>query len=391
MKKFFIVFLTIVIEILSQKTSALEINPESGSPLEVHGFLSQGAIKTTSNNYLGKSEQGNFNFTEVGLNFSKSLTDRLSAGIQLFARNFGSIGNYNTKFDWFYLNYRYADWLGIRVGRTKIPFGLYNEVNDIDSARVWILLPQSLYPTENRDFLLAQNGAEIYGYHTFGSAGSLDYRVYGGNIFLDFTNIPGSAYRIKTLDSAYVVGSRILWETPLTGFKIGGSVQALRIDSDIVKLTDSNPVTGNNVSLKIPAVLWVASTEYINQKFQFSAEYSRWHLDSQSTNPTIFPESQAVSESAYGMFSYQFMDWFQPGFYYSIYYPDVDNRDGREKKQHDLAGTLRFDFNSFWLLKLEAHYMRGTARLNSTINDSRAISSLDRDWGLFLAKTTIHF
>ena len=31
--------------------------------------------------------------------------------------------------------YGFADWLGMRAGRVKIPFGLYNEVNDVDSGR----------------------------------------------------------------------------------------------------------------------------------------------------------------------------------------------------------------------------------------------------------------
>ena len=29
--------------------------------------------------------------------------------------------------------------------------------------------------------------------------------------------------------------------------------------------------------------------------------------------------------------------------------------------QHDVAATLRFDINSHWLVKLEGHYMTGTA------------------------------
>ena len=57
-------------------------------------------------------------------------------------------------------DYRFKDWLGIRAGRVKIPFGLYNDSSDVDSARVPILLPQSLYPTLNRDFLLAQTGGQ---------------------------------------------------------------------------------------------------------------------------------------------------------------------------------------------------------------------------------------
>ena len=97
-------------------------------------------------------KRGSFEFAEVGINFTKALSDRLRLGVQLFARDLGPIGNYDAKFDWFYLDYRLSDWLGLRAGRVKLPFGLYNEINDVDAARVPILLPQSVYSTRNRDY-----------------------------------------------------------------------------------------------------------------------------------------------------------------------------------------------------------------------------------------------
>ena len=63
-----------------------------------------------------------------------------------FTHDLGPLGNYRTRFDWFYLDYRFWDWLGVGAGRTKVPFGLYNESSDVDAARVPVLLPQSVYP-----------------------------------------------------------------------------------------------------------------------------------------------------------------------------------------------------------------------------------------------------
>src|SRR5229473_3281975 len=70
-----------------------------GEPIEVHGFASQGFIKTTDNNYLAQSKRGSFEFTEVGINFTKELTDKLRVGIQLFARHLGPLDNFDAKFD----------------------------------------------------------------------------------------------------------------------------------------------------------------------------------------------------------------------------------------------------------------------------------------------------
>jgi hypothetical protein len=380
--------------------------PASPFSLEIHGFVSQGIIKTTGNNYLAYStERWSFEFSEVGINFTKRLTDRLRVGLQLFSRDLGPLGNYSAKLDWYYLDYHFADWLGLRAGRTKIPFGLYNEVNDIDSARVPILLPQSIYPIASRDFLLAQTGMELYGYRSLGAGGALDYRLYGGTIFYDANNQAGSSTTLANLKSPYVVGGRLLWETPLDGLRVGASLQALRLDFDVVlnaaaiaqaKMAGLTPDGFNGVvSVELPAILSVGSIEYAARELLLAAEYSIWRADYQSSDPLLVPEPaterQRLSERMYGMASYRLRPWFCPGVYYSLFFPRMDQRTPRYAHQHDVAGTLRFDINSFWLFKLEAHYMRGTASLDPLLNDNVPVSQLDGSWVVLLAKTTVSF
>src|SRR5260221_2818231 len=178
--------LVLALALVARRAGAAEIGSEGELlSVDVHAFASQGLILTTGNNYLAdNTTHGSLQFSEIGINFTKSLTDKLRMGVQLFAQDLGPTGNYNAKMDWFYLDYRWRDWLGFRAGRVKIPFGLYNEINDIDAARVPILLPQSVYPVQNRNFLLAQTGVELYGYARLHSLGTFDYRLYGGTIFL---------------------------------------------------------------------------------------------------------------------------------------------------------------------------------------------------------------
>jgi hypothetical protein len=356
--------------------------------LEVHGFGSPGFMVSTQNNYLTKSSQGSFDFVEVGINFTKPLTDKLRFGVQLYAADLGGVGKFTVKADWFYLDYRFRDWFGLRAGRVKLPYGLYNETNDIDSARVPILLPQSVYPIADRNYLLAQTGAEVYGYADMGRGGALDYRLYGGTIFIDNTPTPGSPVQITDLSTRYIVGGRLLWETPLKGLRAALSIQALELDTTIL-FSLATPVT---IGVKIPVVLGVASLEYAFRDLLLTAEYSRWDVSSRSTNTVLFPnESNEMSERAYAMASYRVASWFQPGAYYSLYYPDVSKRVGRANQQHDIAATLRFDINSFWLVKLEGHYMNGTADLTSSLNGNQPINTLPGNWALFLIKTTVYF
>lgn len=355
-------------------------------PVAIHGFVSPGFVVSIGNEYLAKSSEGTFEFVEVGINFTSQLTEQLRIGVQIFARDLGRRGDYTPKADWFYLDYRIADWIGLRAGRTKLPFGLLNEVNDIDQARVPILLPQSIYPITNRDFLLAQTGVELYGYVVMGDAGALDYRIYGGTIFFDVDSSAGGQFDVDELSVPYLVGGRLMWETPAPGLRVGGSVQALRLDTTL-SVTQPQPLT---LTADIEALLWVVSLELTVDDAMVAMEYSRWHVQTHSSQPTLIPEAEVISERAYALFSYR-VDWFTPGVYYSVLFPDVDDRTGREQRQHDVALTLRFDINEFWLVKVEGHYMNGTAATEPILNGGRPRSELDEDWAVFLLKTTAWF
>jgi hypothetical protein len=392
--------LLVALFVASSARAADESGGPFSLPVDVHAFVSQGYMITTESNYIAHSRRGTFEFTEVGINFTKNISDDLRVGMQLFSRDLGTVGNYKPQFDWFYLDYHFRDWLGLRAGRTKLPFGLYNEHSDIDQARVPILLPQSLYPIQNRDFLLAQTGFELYGYVPLGPVGAFDYRLYGGTIFVDSTSLASPGATVTRIDVPYVAGGRAMWMTPLDGLRAGASVQALRLDLDY-SLT---PATvsylqakgqlpagfGGTFRYKLPVFLWVASLEYAAHDVLLAAEYSRWRSDYE-TRPQVVPDGDLTSTRWYVMGSYRASRWFSPGLYYSVW---NDGRPGlltRDKYQQDVAFTLRYDITRNWLVKLEEHYMRGTAGLSSALNSDTEPQKLTRDWAMFMLKTTAYF
>jgi hypothetical protein len=353
--------------------------------LEVHGFGSQGAVLTTGNEYLvADSKRVSFQLSELGINFTKTLTDKLRFGVQFFAQNFGAAGNYTPQVDWFYLDYLWKDWLGLRAGRLKIPYGLYNEVNDIDSARVPILLPQSVYPLQARSFLFAQTGAEIYGFARSRWAGAIEYRLFGGTIFIDSDLVipVGTPVQLK-LNVPYAVGGRLIWETPLTGLRIGFSLLKLRLD------TIAFLPMGMTVGIKNNTINGVAFAEYSYRALSLTAEYGRGNSKQESVIPTS--NFDLVADSLYVMMTYVVTPWLQPGIYYSLKYPNVEQRSGLDNKQHDLSLTLRFDINEHWLVKLESHYMAGTAGLANPLRIGPLPPNPERHWGVFLLKTTAYF
>ena len=360
--------------------------PGQLAELQIHGFISQGFLLTSANDYLAHSSEGSFEFTEIGLNFTLPATDRLTLGLQIFSHALGPIGDYRATLDWYSLDYHWRDWLGIRAGRVKLPFGLYNDSSDIDAARTSVLLPQSIYPAQNRDFLLAQTGGEVYGYRDLGAAGGLDYRLYGGTIFLDVKQQPGSPFTVVDLNVPFVAGGRMLWVPPIEGLRLGGSLQFLRLETHLLPASSSS-----SVAVNLPVMLWVASVEYTVRDLLFAAEYSRWRVRAQSSNPAMFPESLTFSERGYALTSYRVNSWLQAGAYYSVLFPNTNQRGGFAGRQLDAALTLRFDVNAYWLVKVEGHYMHGTAGLSPSLNGNRPLSSLTPDWALFTVKTTAFF
>jgi hypothetical protein len=373
----------------------------SAPSIDSHGFVSQGFILSTQNEYLAKSKHGSFEFTEVGINFSTSLSEDLRVGMQLFAHDLGPLGNYRPEFDWYALDYRAFDWLGIRIGRNKIPFGLYNELNDVDVARVPILLPQSIYQVDHREFLFAQTGAELYGDVGLSGLGSFEYRLYGGTLSGPPPLPPPPGIVISDANIAYVYGGRALWSTPFEGLLGGVSYQALRLDGaydfdpTVRGVLEAAALVPPGLSyptaVKFSVRRWVASLQYAAHDLELSAEYSRWTGEFYSRMPALLPP-HIVNERYYLMASYRVSSWFTPGMYYSALFDNVEERHRRGGFQHDAAFTTRYDLNQHWLLKLEGHVIHGTAALdNRALNDGVDRNQLLQTWGVFLIKTTAYF
>lgn len=358
-------------------------------PIEFHGFASQGFFLTLKNDYLAEaSTEGSFEFAEVGFNFTKELTERLSTGGQLFAQDLGPTGNFKPQIDWFYLDFRADDWLGIRAGRVKMPYGLYNESQDVDSARVPVLLPQSVYPLQSRELFFSVTGGEIYGFLRMGGFGALDYHLYGGTFFIDADELtpPGAGFELA-LHVRYAAGGRLFWETPLEGLRVGGSYERVGLDT-----TALIPGLTPPLELDSRSSLYVLSAEYLTGDLSLAAEYGRANTRQTSNYPEVQPTIDATDERAYVMVSQRVASWFQPGAYASVFFPDVENREGRAQRQLDVALSLRFDVNPFWLIKAEGHFLYGTAALKKSLNvNPPDITQAAEYWGAYFLKTTAHF
>lgn len=119
--------------------------------IQVHGYATQGLLYTSQNNILTtNSSDGSPAWTEAVVNISAQPIPKLRVGVQGRYFLLGNIGN-QISLDWAQADYKVNDKFGVRFGKVKVPWGLYNDTQDIDPSYMWSLLPQGVYPIMSRN------------------------------------------------------------------------------------------------------------------------------------------------------------------------------------------------------------------------------------------------
>lgn len=382
----------------------VDVEAPTPSLFQVHGFISEGGFWSTDNEYIGASSRGSLELFEVGVNLTTQLTDRLRAGVQLFGRNVGTFDDLPPNIDWAYLDYRWRDWLGLRAGVIKQPFGLYNEYVDVDAARLSILMP-GVYPLRDRTVLLSQTGFSLYGTRALGGAGEIDYQAWAGTLNIPENALELTGATLAGIDVKYVAGGQLFWRPPIDGLRIGATYLRTSLDVDVQLDADTiallimlglvpTDYDGHVLVSQRPDTVLVGSVEYAVCDWLFAAEYSRWFKHQQTDLPSALPPFDEDKERFYALATRRFGK-VEVGGYYAATHVDANDRQGRNAMkfpirefafQRDLAATVRYDVNEYWTWKLEGHFIDGVAELTAAENPDP-----ERYWGLFLFKTTVTF
>jgi hypothetical protein len=392
-------------------TYGLELKLSENQKIDFHGFASQGFLASTDYNYLGKTTDGSGQLTEAGVNASYSPFNRTRITVQGFAFDTGRVGNMVPFLDYASLEYTFSDSIGIRAGRVRKPGGIYNHIQDLDLARTAILLPQGIYDARWRDFSTSIDGAVIFGSVPLGKAGSLSYEFFGGLVTLSDDGgvaqwiVDGSNNIFKGFGQPVSAGGQLWWNTPVSGLRVG-SYTGYMNDFTFDIVTPVSPVgpfgpINANVSAKAHILLQQYSVEYTWKQWTFQAEYFTYDYEGANTvnvlsgavpiAPTSTSSSTTQPDAWYLGAAYRINDWMEVGSYYTEHYGDIHQRSGSPNaSQKDLALSLRFDPKPWWILKLEAHYIRGTSLLEDTARNPQALRT-DEGWWLFAAKTTFSF
>ncbi|MFZ0276844.1 MAG: hypothetical protein WA254_09090 [Candidatus Sulfotelmatobacter sp.] len=346
--------------------------------VQVHGFASQGFVYTNDNNWLTmNTSQGSAAWTDFGFNMSSEVSDKLRIGAQGYDRNLGQLGQYHPSLDWAVVDYRFKSWFGLRGGKVKTTLGLYNDTQDLDFLRPFALLPQSVYPTDLRDAVIAHLGGDVYGNVSLKHhLGDLSYTAYAGHrsdsIYSGYPFYLSSFGAHITSFGGLQYGADLRWNAPLKGLLLGAS----RIDEDIsgrgTALNPFNPGGGLVPYSEASKADWANQFygEYTVGRLRIDSEYRRYWRNQELFGGTS--ESFADVRGWYVSEAYRISKRLQIGSYYSRYtitnvvsgalapfYPPMTDTGLPADHDYDKVVTGRVDLNKFWNVKVEGHFMNG--------------------------------
>lgn len=372
----------------------------------MHGFASQGYTYTTGNNFFGSSKDGgSFDFREIGVNVMGHVHPNVLIAAQGVYRDAGGSDTDNFRLDFANLDYKHPlndrSTVGIRLGRIKNPFGLYNETRDVLWTRPSVTLPQSVYfdALALRQAMISSDGGLIYGHHSFGEH-ALSAEFVTANP-LDNT---GGAPQFLT-ERPFATGK--MTGRPLFIGRTGYQWQEgrFRLFFSIVNL-DRNfkPSPGGTVTTpgSVKVLYPLASAQLNLEKWSFTAEYGRILTERSGFTLSEMTEKR-TSESFYVQSEYRFAPKWTALVRFDAFFADMNDRSGKKNAQQtglpkhrffakDITFGLRWEFARNFMVAADYHRIHGTAWLSPADNPKLLTTGEgDDNWDLFTVMFSYRF
>jgi len=356
--------------------------------VQVHGFISQAYLLTDNNKFFGPSDKGSFEFQEMGGNLSWKARPNLQLSAQVTYRNAGDTAETTPRIDYVLADYTFYNDAamsgGLRVGRYKNPFGLYNMTRDVPDTRPSILLPESIYIDIFRDMFLSMDGGQLYGQHR-SRIGDFFLDVGVGDLVLD--SVMKDTLGVKAQIS-YV--GRLLYEMD------GGRLR-LAITGVDANMDSSISVEPNG---KLNVRTYILSAQYNAENWSLTGE---WQPEQRTTLEGYVPLSAnktTTGMSYYLQGSYRFAKDWEALLRYDVLYADRDDHSGKKysaattlpaysRFAKDWTVGLGWNFLPGFLLRAEFHLIDGTLWLSPKENPLPAATK--EHWNMFLLQASYSF
>lgn len=366
---------------------------DEAETFRLQAFAAASLIKSTEHNFFGDTRsRPDTRFTELGVNAIWQLHDKFQLSGQLLHRRAGNSDEDGLRLDYAQVNWTWLHTgdtrLGLKFGKPKLPYGLYNETRDVPFTRPGILLPQSIYYDTIRDFVLAAPGAYLHGTRVgdFGAVEinlgivrpSFDSQSFERNFFRD---IPGE---LRGHNSRV---ASVRWETPTdttlalyhvdldSRYKPAGPVLC---QTPPPLLCDFPPGTLNLSS-------WLVSLQQRIDTFTLTAELAMPRLERRDFGPL---DGTIKGRSWYLQGEWRFASEWEAMLRYDRQYSDLDRRDDSTKRARDLTVGVRWDATPNLMLRAEYHHIDGTGWLPAAEN---VLTNAEPRWDMWLLQAAWRF
>ncbi|WP_412851951.1 hypothetical protein [Ectothiorhodospira shaposhnikovii] len=380
------------------------------APLHLHGFISQGYLHSTHNNYYGSSTQGSFDLTELGVNAFLAPTASLSLAAQLVSRRAGELYDGTPRMDYAFMDYRLHSstdgYGGVRLGRVKIPIGFHNETRDVATTRPGILLPQSVYVEGLgiRDFYIGVDGMAAY-WEWFHERSSLQMDLglalpttlqdETQAAFLRTVSAPGDL-RLTSGQNL-----RLLYEHD------GG---LLRLAATYSRVRTEYRPGGQDFLVRgqAPVDALVFSMEWNREDFSLVAEAAHRRIGRSGFIP-LAPDATRYEQGYYVQATYRFARGWEAFLRHDSHWNDRDDRGGEQQSeasrgsqslapqaphrffQHQWTLGMGWRMTPQWLLRAEWHHIHGTALTPLADNPAFDQAGGKARWDLFGLQASFTF
>jgi hypothetical protein len=221
------------VAVLLSLASSVEAQIDDGR-LRLFGHLTQGMAASDDVSVHGVPTTLTTDLRTVALQFRFAIGDANEMVLQVKHQRLGISPIQQLEDDiemqWAFYQHRLGD-LRIRVGRTPVPFGIFNEMRDVGTVLPFYRVPQNLYSegTEAADGVVVS--------YQYGETSGWNARVDGSVGMLSFrgafyTPSPAMPVLLVDLRTKRWMGTQLWIGTPVPGLRVGGAVQSAEFQEE---------------------------------------------------------------------------------------------------------------------------------------------------------------
>ena len=367
--------------------------------MQLHGFIMQGLVNTSDNNFFGQSHNRiSSDFREFGVNASWRLKPELQLSAELLSHRAGGTDDGRLRLD-----YGLIDWTvhtsesgrsGVRLGRLKAAYGLYNTTRDVPFTRPSIILPQSIYFERTRNLTVSADGGEIY-LERYGDGALLSASFALGRPQADTSAAKIALVGLAAnghLESDPTPDFHLLYETDGGKYRLGFTAARLKLHY--------HPGPGDNLQAGTFELRpLVFSAQYNDENWSLTGEYARRNTVINNFGPAFY-NGHAAAESYYLQGTYRITPRWEALLRYDVFYADRNDRHGQTfsaatrwpgylRFAKDWTTGIRYDVTSSFMLRAEIHRINGTGFL--PVQDNPNPFAMQQRWNLYLLLASYRF